>query len=124
MIIKKIPNPKKSALKNQRVYSLLAYILKRDSHGLDKCVYTWARNFLTDSDDGHAVEMLALANQAVRSADPIDHYILSFAEGENPSARQVDEMIQILADHLDVSDHQMVYATPRCQNTCRVSVVN
>lgn len=109
MIAKKIPNPHKSASKSQRIRRLIEYIHSPDTEG--KSVYYEARGFIVSrSYLGHTSEMIALSQEAVRSQDTVNHYVLSWREGERPHARQVEEAVDIFLDELGWSDHQSVYA--------------
>ena len=75
----------------------------------EKCIYANARNFITDTPDGQAAEMIALAEESVRSKDPIVHYVLSWPDGEEPRPDQVEEAVDIYLDELAVPAHQVVY---------------
>mgnify|MGYP003596969694 FL=1 len=76
MIAKKIPNSK-SGSKARRVAGVANYIVDPErENGLEKCVHHEAENFFTDTHEGHIAEMTALAQEAVRSKDPIDHWVL------------------------------------------------
>ena len=55
--------------------------------------------------------MIALAEEATRSKDPIDHWLLSWNAGEQPSTTECREAVEILKRHLGMSvDHQAVCA--------------
>ena len=54
--------------------------------------------------------MIALAMEAPRSKDPIDHYVLSWKEGEQPTPEQCDDAVSILMDRLRLQGHQCRYA--------------
>ena len=76
MIGKKTPNPKKSGSKAGRVAGLTNYITAPENeNSLEKCVHSEAENFLTEDLQSQQMEMVALATTAVRSKDPIDHYV-------------------------------------------------
>ena len=110
MIVKKVKNPKKSSSKAARVGNLAEYI--RDAERKDsteKTIYTDARGFLAETPDGQAAEMLALAQEAVKSKDPINHYVLSWQEGEQPTPAQVEEAVTIFLDELGLKEHQAIY---------------
>lgn len=110
MIGKKIENPKKASSKALRIARLTRYIESpEDTNADEKCVYSRCRGFLTDSQDGRIVEMIALAEEAPRSRDPINHYVLSWQTEERPTAEQVDKAVDILLDQFGVGDHQVVY---------------
>jgi hypothetical protein len=53
--------------------------------------------------------MIALSQEAVRSKDTINHYVLSWREGEQPSPEQVEEAVSIFMDELGWKDHQAIY---------------
>ena len=72
MIVKKVKNAQKSSSKAVRITRLTAYIRAPESERLqEKCIYAGARNFITDTPAGQAAEMIALAQESVRSKDPI-----------------------------------------------------
>jgi len=110
MVVKKIKNPKKSATKTARIGGLLDYILNPENKNAnEKCVYSGARNFLTDTSKSQKAEMLALSQEAVRSKDTVNHYVMSWQEGEQPSHAQIDEAVSLFLDELGLKDHQTVY---------------
>ena len=124
MIVKKIPNPKKAASKAVRITALTEYV--RDPEGssaTEKCVYFGARGFVTDTPAAQTTEMLALAEDAVRSPDPVTHYVLSWREGERPTPAQVEEAIDILLDEMQVPDHQVIYGVHDDTDNRHVHVV-
>ena len=110
MIGKKVANPDHSASKAVRIGRLAAYIRDpgRES-STEKCVYSGARGFLTGTEAGQAAEMLALAEDAVRTSDPINHYVLSWREGEHPTPEQVEEAVDIVLDEMELADYQAIY---------------
>ena len=111
MIGKKVPNPDKSAAKSVRIMALARYMHTPETErATEKCLYWGARGFLTDALDTQAAEMIALAEDARRSVDPIAHYVLSWREGEHPSNAQVEEAMDLLVDEMEVRRHQMMYA--------------
>ena len=110
MIVKKVKNAQKSSSKAVRITRLTAYIRAPESERLqEKCIYAGARNFITDTPAGQAAEMIALAQESVRSKDPIVHYVLSWPDGEQPGPAQVEAAVDIYLDELDVPAHQVVY---------------
>jgi len=110
MIVKKIKNPKKSASKGARVGRLVDYICMPERESIsEKCLYAGARGFLSDDYQTQKAEMLALSQEAVRSADTINHYVLSWQEGEQPNARQVEEAVDIFLEELGLEGHQAMY---------------
>ena len=76
MIVKKVPNPKKSASKAQRIGQLTSYVRSPESESpQEKCLYAGARGFMMDDPKSQTAEMIALAQEAVRSKDTINHYV-------------------------------------------------
>lgn len=110
MVVKKVKNPKKSSSKAVRITRLTTYVRAPETEqSHEKCIYANARNFITDTPDGQAAEMIALAEESVRSKDPIVHYVLSWPDGEEPSPDQVDAAVDIYLNELGVPAHQVVY---------------
>lgn len=109
MIAKKIPNSK-SGSKARRVAGVANYIVEPErENGLEKCIHHEAENFLTDTHEGHVAEMTALAQDAVRSKDPVDHWVLSWRPEERPSVDQVREAVHIFAEHCGLKGHQTIW---------------
>lgn len=110
MIAKKVKNPMKAATKAERVRKLTDYIRAPERPGgTEKAIYTGARGFLAETPEGQTAEMLALAQESARSKDPINHYVLSWHEGEEPTPAQVEEAVGIFLDELGLKDHQAIY---------------
>ena len=110
MIVKKIVNPRKSSPKHVRVTRLAEYIRapERDD-STEKCVYAGARGFIASTAAGQTCEMVALAEDAYRSDDPLLHLVLSWRDGERPTNAQVEEAVTILLKELGIPDHQAIY---------------
>lgn len=110
MIVKKVKNPKKSAAKATRIGALVDYILtpERDNSS-EKCIYDGARGFICDDRQSQKAEMLALAQEAVRSKDTVNHYVVSWREGEHPSPDQVEQAVSILMEEFGLKEHQAIY---------------
>ena len=110
MIGKKVANPDKSASKAVRIERLAAYIRAPETeNAAEKCIHPGARGFLTDTPAAQTAEMVALAEDAVRSRDPINHYVLSWREGEQPSPEQVEEAVDLTFEEMGLEDHQAIY---------------
>lgn len=110
MIGKKVKNPSKGSTKPARIGGLVDYIrAPEQTNELEKCEYSNGRGFITDSHNGQRAEMIALAQEAVRSKDPINHYILSWREGEKPTPAQIEQAIDVLLDHMKLQGHQIIY---------------
>lgn len=55
-------------------------------------------------------EMMALAHSATRSDFPVQHWIMSWREGEQPTPEQVEKAVSIFLDEMGLSGHQVMYA--------------
>lgn len=111
MIGKKIKNPRKSASKAVRIGRLLDYVRNPETvNRSGKCIYSGARGFLTERPQSQKAEMLALSEEAVRSKDTINHYVLSWQEGEHPGPEHVEEAVSLFMKKLGLDGHQVVYA--------------
>ena len=110
MIAKKVPNPKKSANKSERVGGLADYITAPEhENGLEKCIHFEAENFLTDTLDAQKLEMIALSQEGVKSKDPIDHWVLSWHHDEYPTPEQAKQAVAMFIDHCGLTGHQYLW---------------
>lgn len=110
MIVKKIPNPKKSGGKAARASGLAEYIREPErENGAEKCIHSEADNFLTTDPAAQAAEMIALSQEAVKSKDPIDHWVLSWKANENPTIEQTREAVKIFVNHCGLGGHQVIW---------------
>ncbi|SDC19744.1 Relaxase/Mobilisation nuclease domain-containing protein [Cupriavidus sp. YR651] len=110
MIGKKVHSSK---VKNKAasVRDLADYIRKPERlNPQEKVIYANGRAFITDSHAAQREEMVALASEAVRSKNPVNHYILSWREGEQPNPEQIEEAVTIFLDELGLAEHQAIYA--------------
>jgi hypothetical protein len=125
MIVKYITNPKAQSSKASRIGSLLDYIEADGRVDAQKAEYIGASgNFYSDSQQGQRAEMVALAMEATRSKDPVDHWLLSWKEGEQPTQAQCNEAVGILKRHLGMSsDHFAVFALHRNTENYHLHVV-
>ena len=114
MIGKKIISRKQAKTPSQKtamIKNLVAYIFKpEDINKNEKCIYGKGIGFGTDSVKSQEAEMIGLACAAVRSEHPVNHYVLSWHEGEKPTPDQIDEAVKIFLDELNLSGHQVFYA--------------
>jgi ribosomal protein S30 len=125
MIVKYIANPKTQSSKPSRIGSLLDYIVADGRADAQKAEYIGANgNFYSDSQQGQRAEMVALAMEATRSKDPVDHWLLSWKEGEQPTQAQCNEAVEILKRHLGMSSgHLAVFALHRNTENYHLHVV-
>ena len=111
MVVKKVENPDKSASKRTRIRSLARYILAPETENAkEKCIQVVAHGFLSNDREVQIAEMVALAQDATRSGDPILHVVLSWQRSERPTPDQVKETVDIVRKELDVPRHQILAA--------------
>jgi hypothetical protein len=125
MIVKYISNPKVQSSKASRIGSLLDYIEADGRADAQKAEYIGASgNFYSDSQQGLRAEMVALAMEATRSKDPVDHWLLSWKEGEQPTHAQCKEAVEILKRNLGMNgNHLAVFALHRNTENYHLHVV-
>lgn len=84
-----------------------------DIHGLgedrqfasgEKVAALGVRNLRSYDLAGWQDEMLAMAARCPRAHDPLEHYVLSWREGEHPSDHQAEEAVGILLDLLGAAN--------------------
>jgi len=113
MIVKKVPPSKLAAPKSlaANVRDLADYIAGPTAGGDgEKVEHRGGLNFLADDHDGQVQEMVDLADAARRDAKPVQHWILSWREGEQPTSAQADEAVRIFLSEMGLADHQAIYA--------------
>lgn len=99
---------KQSAEKDYQV----AYMLHEglgDTKG-ERLFHIGARNFVSSNIAGQRAEMIAIAQMASRSPNPIDHWLLSWREGELPTPAEIDETVAMFVEHLGVGNQPCIYA--------------
>ena len=108
MIVKKIAR-NKSQNKASGVKNLIDYIEGPDL-AKEKLLHSGGLNFISDTHDGRIAEMTALALESPGSAAPINHYVLSWQEGEKPTPKQAEEAARLFLAEMGWAGHQCVYA--------------
>lgn len=124
MIVKKIkPDTKKP--KSESIRDLVDYVLDADSANGEKLLHSGSRGFVCTHDQraGQRAEMIALAGESTRSRNPVNHYILSWREGEQPTPAQVDEAVNIFLDELKLTGHQTIYGLHQNTDNIHVHIV-
>lgn len=76
----------------------------------ERLLYTGARGFISTTHEAQKAEMIALAEEAVRSKQPVSHYIMSWREGEQPTPEQIERAMDIFLEELGLQGHQCIYA--------------
>jgi len=113
VVVKKV-QASTSKAKAASIRDLVDYIREpHDQCPTEKVLYAHARGFICDTHAAQREEMVALASEAVRSRNPVNHYILSWREGEQPSPEQVEEAVTIFLEAMGWTDHQVIYALHR-----------
>lgn len=112
MIVKKIKkNPayaEKSAKK--QISDLLDYI--RNPHMVnhdEKLECAGSFNLESASHASQKMEMIALATMSSHSKMPVDHWVLSWREDEQPTAEQAEKCVQIFLSEMGLDGHQAIY---------------
>ena len=96
MIVKKVGTSKTTAPKSKasNVRALIDYIAGVAAGGDgEKVEHRGAINLLNIDHDGQLQEMIDLAEVARRSPQPVQHWILSWREGEQPTHAQANEAV-------------------------------
>ena len=78
--------------------------------GVERLLHTGALNFVSEEMHGQRAEMMATAQAATRSPNPIDHWILSWRESVHPSREQLAETVAMFLDDLGLAGHQSIWA--------------
>ena len=116
MIVKKVPTNKKAPLKSKGLHArdLCDYIAGPDAGGGDEKVeHRGATNLLNIDHAGQVQEISDLAEAARRSPQPVQHWILSWRSGEQPTAAQADEAVRLFLTEMGLGNHQCIYALHR-----------
>ena len=98
------------ATKAARVAGLADYAQRPTGGDLrEKCIHGGARGFQATTRAGQKAEMLALAEVSAHSKDPINHYVLSWPRGEQPTPAQIEEAVDVFLDTMGLVGHQTLY---------------
>lgn len=110
MIVKKIKNTKTEKPKAWQIGDLVDYIrFPHNRNPQEKIEYAGGRNFLSSTHVGQKVEMIALARESVHSHMPVQHWMFSWQEGEQPTREQVEEVVDMFLEKMGLVEHQTVY---------------
>ena len=109
MIVKKIESDQTKA-KAVSIRHLTDYIRAPQTvNPQEKVLYAGGRGFVCTGHKSQQAEMIALASEAVRSNNPMTHFILSWREGEQPSPEQVEEIVSLFLNELGLNAHQVIF---------------
>ena len=111
MIVKKVKYTQTTKPKAWQIGDLLDYI-RNAHHGEthEKVTHFGARNFLTADHEAQKREMIALAQESIRSRMPVSHWIFSWREEEQPSPEQVEELVDIFLREMGFEECQCAFA--------------
>lgn len=122
MIVKKFSS-KGGTSKVSRVKVLSNCIVNPTVNGQEKCTYSNALNFVFDELEIQQLEMIGLAGSNVRTKNPIDHWVMSWKDGEYPTNEQVDEAVKMLVKELGYENCQTLYGLHQDTTNCHVHVM-
>lgn len=114
MIVKKIKadlRKAKSKTQAAHIKDLTDYIREPSKvKKTEKVLYANGRGFICEDHKSQQAEMIALASEAVRSKNPVTHYLMSWHEDEQPSPEQVEQAVSLFMAELGLEGHQAIYA--------------
>ncbi len=109
-MLKKIKHTVNSKPKEWQIGDLVDYIRNPDVKNKgEKIEHAGGMNFLTDTHAAQKLEMICLARESVRSKMPVSHYVFSWPEGEQPTSKQVDELVAFFLREMGLEGHQAIY---------------
>jgi len=110
MVVKKIKNQQTDKRRAWQVSDLVDYIrYPHDRNPQEKVEYAGSRNFWSASHRGQRGEMVSLANESKHSRMPVQHWVFSWQEGEQPRREQIEELVDVFLDRMGLEGHQTVY---------------
>lgn len=116
MIVKKVATKKGAPARSRarHVRDLCNYIAGPEAGDRDEKVeHRGALNFLTLDHDSQVQEMTDLAGLSRLDSQPLQHWILSWRSGEQPTTKQADEAARSFLGELGLAEHQAMYALHR-----------
>ncbi len=81
-----------------------------DGEQPEKVLYLTTRGFNTSTFKGQQAEMIALAMECKKSKYPIQHWVVSLHEDEQPTPEQVEELLDVLLEQFGLEKHQVIAA--------------
>ena len=110
MIVKKVKNKKTAKTKARQIADLVDYIrCPQGMNPAEKIEHSGGLNFLSRTHTGQRLEMISLATETVHSKMPVSHFVFSWREYEQPTAEQVDELVDIFLQEMGLEGCQTVY---------------
>ena len=84
-----------------------------DGEQPEKVLYLTTRGFNTSTFKGQQAEMIALSMECKKSKYPIQHWVASWHEDEQPTPEQVEELLDVFLEQLGLEKHQGIAALHR-----------
>lgn len=112
MIVKRVKADKVKD-KGEHIAHLIKYITndKPNANELDWRVgQVITRGFMSTDLPTQIAEMQWLAAECVRSKNPLNHYVMSWREGEHPTDAQAEAAVDIFTDQLGLTGCQVIAA--------------
>ena len=96
MILKKFKRTNLSRTKRAMIGGLVDYVLaEKDEHGQQKCAWHFSENFIAATKKGQRAEMIALAEESIKSKMPCSHWMMSWNENEIPDEAQIRQAVDM-----------------------------
>ncbi len=111
MILKKFKRTNLSRTKRAMISGLVDYVLaENDENGQQKCAWHFSENFIAATKNGQRAEMIALAEESIKSKMPCAHWMMSWNENEIPDEAQIRQAVDMFLEGMWLKDHQVIVA--------------
>lgn len=126
MILKKFKRTNLSRTKRSMIGELVDYVLaEKDADGKQKCAWHFSENFIAATKNGQRAEMIALAEESIKSKMPCTHWLMSWNENEIPDEGQIRQAVDMFLKGMGLEGHQVIVALhTNTQNVHAHIVVN
>jgi hypothetical protein len=85
-------------------------VLNKPDSPVERLLHAGSRNFVTEEFNSQRAEMVGLALTAIKSPQPVCHWILSWKESETPSSEQVEQAVDIFLKEFGFTQNQTLFA--------------
>ncbi len=93
------------------ISGLVDYVLaENDENGQQKCAWHFSENFIAATKNGQRAEMIALAEESIKSKMPCAHWMMSWNENEIPDEAQIRQAVDMFLEGMWLKDHQVIVA--------------
>lgn len=126
MILRKFKRTNLSRTKRSMIGGLVDYVLaEKDENGQQKCAWHFSENFIAATKNGQRAEMIALAEESIKSKMPCAHWMMSWNENEIPDEAQIRQAVGMFLKGMGLEGHQVIVALhTNTQNVHAHIVVN